>query len=621
METAPPDSASTAPRKRRRVHLATVLIGGTTLLILLAVGSVLWLTLTSATRNTFELLGERATRTLDTLEVQIDSQLRPVTEAVAGFAQQFADGRLDIDENRQRTVDTFSGFLTSHPQVRAAVYVSVDNRSVTLTRVEGYPLLVPETPVSAERRSYALSLARQNEGPFWAAPIWIEEVGQAVVTYIAPVRRGDMLIGIVIAPITMTRISEFLRDLEQQQELSAFLLHNRTRVLAHPGLKASDFKVTGSVSENPLPQISDLDDPAFRLLSGGGEEASLMLEYAANVHNARVDQDTIVITRDTRKYGPDLWTMGVALKRDIVGQEFTRLIHTVIGSLVIFAVAILLGVLFSRHLNKQIGRLVISAGAMTRLDAATAPEVPDSRIRELSEAARAFNRMITALRVFETYVPKQLVLRLMQSGETVQATEERVLTIMFTDIRGFSTLAEQMDAGEIASLLNTHFDMLAEPIEAEGGTVDKFIGDAIMAFWGAPEDMPDHAARALRAGAEIQRRVHADNLRRKQAGAPPLAVRVGIHTGAVVVGNIGSRNRINYTIVGDTVNIASRIDSIAKELAADEDCIVLVSGDTLDMAEGEPSAGYTTMALGEREIRGREGTVPIFRLDAGSPDS
>ena len=208
----------------------------------------------------------------------------------------------------------------------------------------------------------------------------------------------------------------------------------------------------------------------------------------------------------------------------------------------------------------------------------------------------------------------------MQSGETVQATEERVLTIMFTDIRGFSTLAEHMDAGEIAGLLNDHFNMLAEPIEAEGGTVDKYIGDAIMAFWGAPEDMPDHAARALRAGAEIQRRIRADNVRRKRTGEPPLAVRVGIHTGAVVVGNIGSMNRINYTIVGDAVNIASRIDSIAKELATDEDCIVLVSSDTLTLTEGRPPARCMTTPLGERQIRGREGTIAIYRLDADAAD-
>jgi len=297
------------------------------------------------------------------------------------------------------------------------------------------------------------------------------------------------------------------------------------------------------------------------------------------------------------------------------------LIKTTFVGVGILLLTILLGFLFARRLNKQIGQLVRAAGSLTELQIADAPRVPDSRIRELSEAARAFNRMTAALRLFEIYVPKQLVLRMMHGNETTESIEERVLTVMFTDIRGFSTIAEHMDAPEIAALLNEHFDMLAEPIEAEGGTVDKYIGDAIMAFWGAPEHLPDHAARALRAAAEIQRRVRADNARRSAAGQPEIAIRVGIHTGPVVVGNIGSRNRINYTIVGDAVNIASRIDSIAKEVAQDETCIVLVSGETRDRATAHANSEYALAPLGAHEIRGRDGTVEIFRLDTKGPDS
>jgi len=363
-----------------------------------------------------------------------------------------------------------------------------------------------------------------------------------------------------------------------------------------------------------------MSDPAFDLLTGGGDEATLLLEYAADITNARVGEDLIVLTRDTDKFGPAVWTLGVTFQRAIVGQEVDRLVTTAIVGSIILVLAVVLGFVLARYLNRQIGRLVTSAGALTELDINAAPNVPDSRIRELSDAAQAFNRMIAALRLFEVYVPKQLVLRMMQRGEEVETTQERVVTVMFTDIRGFSTIAEHMDATGIAELLNLHFDMLAGPIEAEGGTVDKYIGDAIMAFWGAPEEMPDHAARAMRAAAEIQRVVHADNERRRANGEPLLAVRVGVHTGPVVVGNIGSRNRINYTIVGDAVNIASRIDSLAKQIAKDEDCIVLVSSDTCDHAQAGPNDGYDLSAMGEQEIRGRQGTVRIFRLDAHETD-
>ena len=610
------DSARESGHIRTRIRLATVLVGGITLLILIAAGSVLWITLTSATQNTFELLGERATNTLDILEARVDGQLLSVMDAVQGLGAQFADGRLDLESKRTNTFDTLSGFLTSHPQSRAVVVMRNDGRQLAMTRVEGYAVEIPPNPASDRRRDYALQLAQDQTDPFWATPIWVSEINEAVLTYVVPILRRDELYGIVVVPVTISEISQFLLELEQKSGLSAFIIHNRDHVLAHPKMNEVEVQPTESPEENPLPRLNEFPEPAFGLLTGGGEEAVLVLEYAANVNNARVDEDSVIITRDTEKFGPDLWTLGVTLKSDIVGQEVERLIDTAYIGLGILVVAVVLGFLFARHLNHQIGRLVTSASAMTRLDVSSAPEVPDSRIRELSDASQAFNRMIGALRLFETYVPKQLVLRMMQSGESLEATEERILTIMFTDIRGFSTIAEQMEAGEIAALLNEHFNMLAEPIEAEGGTVDKYIGDAIMAFWGAPEHMPDHAARALRAAAEIQRRVHADNVRRRAESAPPLAVRVGVHTGPVVVGNIGSRNRINYTIVGDAVNIASRIDSIAKDMAIDEDCIVLVSGETLSHAGSEDGNGYTATSLGDREIRGREGTVAIFRLDA-----
>lgn len=590
------------------------------LLILLAVGSVLWVTLTSATRNTFELLGERASTTLDVLEARVDGQLSSVALGMQDFAAQFADGRLNIAEKRAQTLDTFSGFLSSHPQVLALIYIRSDKTSLTVTRQEGFVIEVPATPTTDDRRDFALNLASDKQKPFWGDPLWVPAANGAVLTHLAPVWRGDDFQGVVLAPVSLSRISAFLKSLEEEDDLSAFILHNRDRVLAHPRLDEATFPTTTSPTENALPTLDNVPEPAFRLLKGQGDEALRLLEFAADVTNARADDDTIIITRETSKFGPALWTLGLKLERAIVGQEVDRLIKTAFTGLGILLLAVFLGFLFARHLNKQIGQLVRAAGSLTELEIADAPRVPDSRIRELSEAARAFNRMTAALRLFEIYVPKQLVLRMMRGSGAVEAIEERVVTVMFTDIRGFSTIAEHMDAPEIAALLNEHFDMLAEAIEAEGGTVDKYIGDAIMAFWGAPEHLPDHAARALRAGAEIQRRVRADNAQRIATGQPEIAIRVGIHTGPVVVGNIGSRNRINYTIVGDAVNIASRIDSIAKKVVQDETCIALVSGETRDRATAHANSEYALVPLGPHEIRGREGTVEIFRLDTEDPD-
>jgi len=132
--------------RRTNASLTTILVGGVTLLILLAVGSVLWLTLSSATRNTFELLGQRSTATLDVLESQIDGQLLPVMAGVGEFSSQFADGRLDINSKRGKTIDVFSGFLASHPQVTAMLFVQTEFESIVVSRVEGITVEIPSTP-------------------------------------------------------------------------------------------------------------------------------------------------------------------------------------------------------------------------------------------------------------------------------------------------------------------------------------------------------------------------------------------------------------------------------------------------------------------------------------------
>lgn len=610
-------SSSDTAQRRRRIGLATILVGGVTLLLLLGVGSVLVLMTTGATQNTFSLLGARATTTLDLVEGQIDHQFESVGTAAEELSAQLADGRLNLEKRPDQVFQTFTGILSALPQVSAVIYAPKDRPALRVTIVEGLPITIPNTPALLQRQKLAIETAQSiSEKTRWLPPFWVQTLAHPVVTVFAPVRRGDSFEGVVILSVTMGNIANFLQKLTVENNLHAFIVYDRQWVLGHPELHTVDFQPSHGIAENPLPRIEHFADPAFALFNGGGDRAETLLRNAPRVTDARVDNERIVITRDTDRYGVRPWTIGVTLLREEVSNEVERLIGMTVVGLIILVIAVLIGFLFARRLNRQINRLVTSASALTRLEVANAPLVPDSRISELSDAAQAFNRMIGALKLFETYVPKQLVLGLMQRGETIEASEERNLTIMFTDIRGFSTRVEHMDAREIADLLNTHFEMLGSAIEAEGGTVDKYIGDAIMAFWGAPEMVPDHAARALRAAAEIQRRVCADNAGRRAQGAAPLRIRVGIHTGRVVVGNIGSANRVNYTVVGDAVNTASRIDSLAKEIASDEDCIVLVSGDTRDHAGPGDTGLYTLRHLGEREIRGREGTVSIFQLDA-----
>jgi class 3 adenylate cyclase len=187
----------------------------------------------------------------------------------------------------------------------------------------------------------------------------------------------------------------------------------------------------------------------------------------------------------------------------------------------------------------------------------------------------------------------------------------RPITVMFTDLAGFTTLSETLPARETAALLNQHFGILGRAVEAEDGTIDKYIGDALMAFWGAPEEQPDGADRACRAARAIAAEVAADNQRRRDAGHPALRVRIGIHSGAALVGDIGFPGRINYTAVGDTVNTCQRLESLARDFENGAAVTILVSGDTADQL----GAGFRLTPCGSRAVKGRGATVEVYRLE------
>ena len=224
--------------------------------------------------------------------------------------------------------------------------------------------------------------------------------------------------------------------------------------------------------------------------------------------------------------------------------------------------------------------------------------------------------MIGGLRYFETYVPHKLVHRLIEQGNDAHVeSDERELTVMFTDIVGFTSMCEGMNASEVADFINDHLTILAECVEAEGGTIDKYIGDALMAFWGAPEKMENSAIGACRAAKCMVSAIKEDNKRRVAAGKSPIGLRIGIHTGPLVVGNIGAPSRINYTVVGDTVNTTQRLESLGKKVDPDAEVIVLLSAATKSLLPDDfkmkPVGSFPSQRKGSR---GRNFPPPRIEL-------
>jgi class 3 adenylate cyclase/DNA-binding NarL/FixJ family response regulator len=205
-------------------------------------------------------------------------------------------------------------------------------------------------------------------------------------------------------------------------------------------------------------------------------------------------------------------------------------------------------------------------------------------------------------RALRSFVPSQVAERL-ASGDGTPVQEELEATILFSDIRGFSTLAERLPAREIAAILGRHLSAMAEVVASFGGTIDKFAGDGVMAVFGALDRIPDHALRALRCASAMQARQRDLNVQLAEDGLPHLDMGIGVNTGVVVAGTVGGAGRFEYTVVGDAVNLAQRLQA---EAGPGE---VLATATVVAAAPDIPRE-----SVGPRLVKGRSEPVDTFRL-------
>ncbi len=622
-------------RKRLRLPIAAVMTAGFGGLTLLAVASVLILGLNTSGRNTFQLLSDKAELLIAGLESRVRAQLEPARAQAEYLARQIAAGEVEPGE-RQRMSDLLRGSLAPVPQITGVafldtrgVWFSASRKGPGVLEIGAYP-----DPVGA---ADDLQAARETGSAVWVDPEWVDDFRTSILTVRAPVRRDGRFLGAVVTGVSFQDLSRFLAEMTSGPEGTAFILYDDQYVIAHPAMTrlTTSFAAAAAQGLPPLPRLQDIGDPvaaavwqevdAAGVATGEGDAARgtrvevrinpRVIDRQIEFREAEVDGvDYVYLLRRITDYGARPWTLVIAFPEDTVGEEIERLVRTAGLGFIILVISVVLSLLLGRAIARQIARLARAATALRELDFRSVPALPDSRFREISNAAQAFNTMVSGLRWFETYVPKALVLRLIRrDGQAASGvvSEEREVTVMFTDIKGFSTIAETMSPAETAAMLNAHFTRLAACIEAEGGTVDKYIGDAIMAFWGAPEEQPDHAARALRAARAIVETVREEARELAAAGLPPVCLRIGVHSGPVVVGNIGAASRINYTIVGDTVNTAARLEALGNELMEDSCAVVLASDDTVRAA---CAVDVPMREVGRYSLRGRSGAVLVWRL-------
>jgi adenylate cyclase len=236
-----------------------------------------------------------------------------------------------------------------------------------------------------------------------------------------------------------------------------------------------------------------------------------------------------------------------------------------------------------------------------------APSATAAAFADVEAVLAGLERAKTAMRALGKYTPIDLVRRLYADNvEPALGGELRRVTLMFTDIKDFTTFAEPLPPERLATLLGRYFEVMTAAVTAHGGTVDKYIGDALMVMWNAPAAVADHAARACRAALACVAAADALCASAEWRGLPPLHTRFGIHTGDVMVGHFGAPERFSYTALGDGVNLAARLEALNKQYGT----TILVSG-AVAAAVGDE---FVLRPVGRVTVKGKTQAVDVFEL-------
>ena len=479
-----------------------------------------------------------------------------------------------------------------------AVHAAAMQRHLNGADLEAYKKLLPENAEFELGRS-VMDDAPADDLPdvAWSAFEWREGQAEAVKTAELDLGNGQRLFAHYPRAVFLDVARAMTWDSRQQ----VFLLSGRNNVIVVHGLEGVDYTAS---PEAPLPSLTGMTETPLHLIWDAGHQAHMIDgQISGRLFPAFGGFYTaIYMELDT---GPaDGWIIGTLYRADQFGKALNQTQVVLYAALAALVAGAALSFVVGRKLGRPLARLAEAAADLRKLEFHEEHRLPSSPLAELNDVNQAFNGSIGALNAFAKYVPRQLVTRLIEEGMTDSRNIElREMTIVFTDLAGFTSLASNLSAEETAAYLNGYFETVSRVIADRDGTIDKFLGDGVMAFWGAPSAQPDHASRAIAAVTALAEQIEKDSVLN-------MRLRIGIHTGKVVVGNIGSASRMNYTVIGDAVNVAARLQEYGKHVDPGAKVIALASGDTMSQLP----EGAKVTSLGPVKLRGREEALTVFRI-------
>lgn len=448
---------------------------------------------------------------------------------------------------------------------------------------------------------------------WWNEPFFAEPAETTLLSRLMPFTDQTGARFVIIATVDMTSLSGFLAELATEIEGSPFIFYGQAAVLGHPTLAAG---IGGLSDDAPLPLIKGFADTRLeRLWSAAWQERSA----TSNKVFARMmtlDQvDFYFAFEPVFAFGQKPWYVGSVFDMEGFAPRLLRTPEIFVGAATLIVAAAIAALFIGRAISWPIRSLSAAATQISRWEIDEDTPLRKSMFREINEASAAFSSALRALRSLRLYLPKTLPRKLISTNDPRNLkSESHQITVLFTDIQGFTSLSENMRPEDVAAMLNTHFGLVSSCISTEAGVVDKFIGDSVMAFWGGLRSDDAHAEHACQAALLIRSKIEADNAERTSRGETPIRLRIGIHTGEAIVGNIGAAGRANFTVIGDTVNTAQRLEGLAREYREEgQDVVILISDHTARLLED----GFEAVSCGEQILKGRRQREEVHLLNAG----
>jgi adenylate cyclase len=396
---------------------------------------------------------------------------------------------------------------------------------------------------------------RPETGIYWSDVYRFQSTHELGITGSCPILdQGGTLQGVVGVDITLESLAEFVASQRLAKNGKIFIINDTGEVIT-AGRRADD---EASGERGRLPRLNDLEIPWFE------EAYRKHMASGAEILSSTTGGRTYLgfFFRFPADFDKKWKIAAVIPEAEVVGPTRKIIYKALLITVLITVVCLLLVYAASGWITRPVKRLALQAGKIKdfKLEEVTGVQSILTEIRSLNDA---FIAMKSGLASFGRYVPAELVRQLIATGREARLGGERTrLAILFTDIVGFTALCETITAEELMLQLSTYLERLTRIVEQEQGTVDKYIGDAIMAFWGAPREVENPALLACRAALSCSKAVGDLNRHWRAEEKPAMPTCFGIHFGETIVGNVGSSQRMNYSIFGDNVNLASRLEGI-----------------------------------------------------------